>query len=365
MNGYQRIAIGLSLLCLLCGCAHDKLLRLETQDYVKVAEKTEASGRAFYDGMIESDRALWAELYAIDEKCTPKSLGPSAFSADTNDDGNVDSKDKGFCLSLSDEKDLRISNEIDRDMFQRQYAALAFLRSYLTALATASADPELSAEKEFKAAADDLALLSEALRVKSMLDKNQLEAVGNLIDFMENLSKEHRSAKEIRGIVETEHKNVHAAFDVLIEAMRKDISLKRSTASLKGAIEVFIAQTAPMDDKTMERRKKIIAMHYARIDIEEKEQHRIAACSAIPEKKIEQAIEARDAEAEESARREKSHCEFPEAGAMLAAKQASLDFIDLALEGRMSAKQKARLIKMQRENFMRAVSIFIDVTTAF
>lgn len=377
MNGYLRIATVLFFLSALCGCAHDKLLRLETQDYVKVAEKTEASGRAFYDGMIEGDRALWAELYAIDEKCTPKSLGPSAFSADTNGDRNIDGKDRGFCLSLSDEKDIRVSNEIDRGMFQRQYAALAFLRSYLTALATASADPELSAEKEFKAAAADFEILLNALKnlkkkkknaegkEEALLSDDQIGVVSSLIGSIEELSKNHTSAKEIRRAVESNRYKVNSAFDVLTAAMKEDKSLSDLTIEMNSTLNSYVALQATSQDKTREARKKLIFAHYQRIDAQEKESRRILACNAAADTASKNAHKSQDDEAKRKAELEKQLCEFPEAGAMLAAKQASLDFIDLALEGRMSAKQKARLIKMQRENFMRAVSIFIDVTTAF
>lgn len=359
----MMIAIALAA-SLLSGCAHDELLRLETQDYVKVADKVEASGRAFYDGMVEGDRALWAELYALDEKCTPESLRPSIFTSDTNRDGKIDDADNGFCDAELDENSKFISREIERSMFAEQYAALAFLRSFLTALANASADPELRASKEFKAAAVDLAALSKALNKKAPLTGEQVEAFGNLIDFMEELSRDHRSAKEIRQIIEDNHEDVSAAFDVLIAAMQKDKSLQGATGSLKNSLEQ-VHDRASAKDKIKEMRRKLIASHYARVDTEEKEIQRVDACEAIADRKIRHAQDARGEDEEKQARLEKAICPFPEAGAMLAAKQANQDFVDLALEGRMSNKQKARLMKLQRENFMRAVSIFIDLTGVF
>jgi hypothetical protein len=357
-------AMAFSLL-LISGCAHDKLLRLETRDYVKVAEKTEASGRAFYDGIVESDRNLWAELHAIDENCTPKSLRPSAFDPDTNGDGKLDDRDDGFCRVVSDEKGEIVSQEIERKMFGPQYAALSFIRSYLAALATASADPQLNAAKEFKSAAADLALLSQALKAKqNPLTEDQVQAVGELVDFIEALSQDHRSAKEVRRIVDENQTKVDAAFDVLIAAMRSDQGLRRSTQGSKDMLEAYRGiQVAVKDKEKEDRRRRLIEMHYARVDAEENEIRRVAACEKLAERKMEAAkqdprIDMQDAQAE------KDICPFAEAGAMRAAKQANADFVALALEGRMSAKQKARLIRMQREHFMRAVSIFIDLAGA-
>ena len=56
MNGIFRLLAACAAL-FVSGCAYNQLLRMETKDYVATAQHAEAGGRAFYDGIIASDRA--------------------------------------------------------------------------------------------------------------------------------------------------------------------------------------------------------------------------------------------------------------------------------------------------------------------
>jgi hypothetical protein len=334
MNGIFRL-FAITAAILLCGCAHNQLLRLETKDYVVTADRAEASGRAFYDGIIASDRALWAGLHAFDARCTPRSLRESYF--------NPDGSSRGLCSTTPPFKGAQPGEDIDRATFAKQYAALDFVASYLKALAEASADPELKAADAFKLAAADLDVLFRLFKAENPLDKDGAAAIQELVGLIDELAQDARSAAEIRALVRERGARADAAFAALSEWLVRDARLKQATDDISLHFNVFRAIDGGASDV---ERGRIIETHYAGIDARETVARRYAACMA---------------RAEVALRR---FCAHPEAGLMYLAGQSHRELVGLA-DGRMNARQKARFMALQRAYFFRVASLFLDLTGAF
>ncbi|MGN6152174.1 MAG: hypothetical protein ACTHOH_09230 [Lysobacteraceae bacterium] len=327
--------IALAALLVLPGCAHDKLLRLETAEYALAAKDAQSKGRAFYDGLIRQDREFWIARYQRDPACKPESMSPSY--ANGNLPGNR------ICSSdPKSEKDNPL-HDLRRTDFASRYAALSFIGHYLDALAKASVDPELGAEEDFTAAVGDLNTLLSAFKEQKIPD-TKTAAIGKLVGFMEELSKEHRSAEEIRLIVAERRSGVDDAFRVLVLALKDDKSLEKATSNIILLDRMVIANGAS-GSEARELRRQVMEQHFLMQD----DVQRIEACekaaSTRPDGKL--GLSERDL------------CAIPEAGLMLAAWQSHDAFLDL-IDGHLSAKQKARLVRLQRENFMRLAELYLQ-----
>jgi hypothetical protein len=343
MNGMFRL-LAITTVMWLSGCAHNQLLRLETKDYVVATRQAEAGGRAFYDGIIASDRALWASLHAYDPKCMPRSLRDSYFDADTNGDGRVDKEDQGLRCVTHPTSFARVpSEDIDRATFAKQYAALDFVASYLNALAEASADPELKAADAFKQASADLDVLFRLFKTESPVDKDEVAAIQELVDLIDELAKDARSAAEIRSIVRKRGARAEAAFAALSEWLMRDAILKQATDGIALHFNAFRAIDGRASDV---ERGRIIETHYAGIDAREAVEQRYATCMAGADVPL------------------RRFCSHPEAGLMHLAGQSHRELTGL-VDGRMSARQKARFMSLQRAYFFRVASLFLDLTSVF
>ncbi len=334
MNGILRL-LAASAALFASGCAHNQLLRLETKDYVATAQHAEAGGRAFYDGIIASDRALWAGLHAFDARCTPRSLRESYF--------NPEGASRGLCSATPPFKGAQPSEDIDRATFAKQYAALDFVASYIKALAEASTDPELKAADSFKQAAADLDVLFRLFNAENPLDKDGAAAIQELVGLIDELAQDARSAAEIRALVRDRGPRADAAFAALGEWLVRDARLKQATDGMNLYFNVLRAVDGGASDV---ERGRIMETHYAGIDAREAVARRYAACMAGAE--VEQ----------------RRFCAHPEAGLMHLAGQSHRELVGLA-GGNMNARQKARFMKLQRAYFFRVASLFIDLTGAF
>lgn len=324
----------------LSGCAHDKLLRLETKDFAASAKDSEVRGRAFYDDLIKNDRELWIALHQFDTNCKPHSMQPSFFRSDL--------PGRRLCDATPERPGQRPAFDLKRSDFAAEYAALAFISRYLTALSKAAADPELGAREDFVAAAGDLNLLLEVFRQQGIA-QNRIDAVGDLLGLIEELAKEHRSAAEIRSIVAENRDATGKAFRQLILALKRDQHHQTALASAKSALAI-VADTAADGSLGAASRKRVIELHYADIDARQRTEDcgNSASADVYPEIGI----------------GERDLCGFPEAGVMLAAWRSHRAFLDL-IDGRMNKRQKARLIALQRENFRRIARLYLDIAGVF
>jgi hypothetical protein len=327
--------IALAALLALTGCAHDKLLRLETAEYALAAKDAQSKGREFYDRLLRQDREFWVARYQQDPECTPESMKKSYARDDLP--GNR------FCSGEQQSAKDEPLRDLRRSDFASRYAALSFIGHYLDALAKASADPELGAKQDFAAAVGDLNTLLSALKKGGVPDE-QTSAIGELVGFVEELSKEHRSAEEIRSIVAERRSRVDGAFRVLVLALKDDKSLEKATSNMDLLERIVIANGAS-GNNARELRRQIMEKHFLMQD----ERQRIEACekaaSTRPDGKL--GLSERDL------------CAIPEAGLMLAAWQSHDAFLKL-IDGHLSAKQKARLLRLQRENFMRLTKLYLQ-----
>lgn len=335
MSMCRPCSVALSALLVLSGCAHDKLLRLETAEYAAAAKDAQSQGRAFYDGLIRQDREFWIATYRADPACTPESMAPSYARADLP--GNR------LCTDKPQRKNQPPLQDLRRSDFASRYAALSFIGHYLDALAKASADPELGAKEDFTAAVGDLNTLLSVFKADNIPEQDSA-AIGELIGFAEALAKEHRSAEEIRAIVAERRSRVDDAFRVLVLALRNDKSLQEATSDSALLERIVIANGASGSDAP-ELRRQVLERHF----LMEDERQRIGAC--------EQAAATRPAG--KLGLSERDLCATPEAGLMLAAWQSHDAFLDL-IDGHLSAKQKARLVRLQRENFMRLARLYLQ-----
>jgi hypothetical protein len=339
---YRTLFVAVLVLSFAClsGCAHDKLLRLETKDFTASAKDSEARGRAFYDDLIKNDRELWVALHQYDPNCKPHSMQPSFFRSDLSG--------RRLCDATPQRPEQRPAFDLKRSDFATEYAALAFIARYLTALSKAAADPELDAREDFVAAAQDLNLLLEVFRERK-IEQNRIDAVGDLVGFINELAKEHHSAKEIRSIVAENRHAVDRAFGQLILVLKKDKFHENALDSAKSAL-AMVADTAPDGSLGAASRKKVIELHYAKEDALQraKDCENSASKNKYPEIGI----------------GEHDLCGFPEAGVMFAAWRSHRAFLGL-IDGRMSKRQKARLIGLQRENFRRIAKLYLDIVGVF
>ena len=326
------------------GCAHDKLLRQETQAFVAATQKSNAAGQEFYDRQIRKDHELWASLHQLDRKCTPASLRNSYFRTDLKA-GAV-----GLCLESAPSQGKQPSFDLSRADFAGQYAALKFVESYLGALAKASGDPTLHASKDFAAAAADLNTLLAVLGMKKVQD-GRITAVGDLAGLLEDLSKEHKSAKAIRAIVAEKRLRAESAFQEIVDALKRDKSHENATlASANALMDLAGNSTEALGISGAEARRIVIEMHYASID----EQDRVAKCEKSASGEVPEGVRYS----------EKELCRYPAAGVMQVAQQAHREFLGL-IDGRLSKAQKQKLINLQRENFIRVFKLYLSVVAAF
>lgn len=339
MNGYWRFANVLLLLIALCGCAHDALLREETQKFVEVARKSEAAGTAFYDGIIAKDREIWVFLHRVDPDCKPEPIGIS-YSQDSGGPLN-------FCRAPKpDETDFPLEG-INRDKFGSRYAALQFIDTYLVALAKVSEDPKLDASENFKSAASKLNLLLDVLKEENVSDA-RVGAVADLALMLEQLSMDRESAKAIRAIAVKDSQRIDANFTQLIVWLDRDEATKIAQNRL---FEGILSQVSDSNQNVgLEARRMWMENRFQKIDSEQK----IAQCKS-------------DASAETidgTSFSQQSLCGRTAAGAMLAGWQAHKGFVSL-IGGNMSKKQKARLLSLQRQNFFKILKLYVDFTGVF
>ncbi len=329
---------------ILAGCAHDKLLRQETQAFAAAAQKSNAVGREFYERQIRNDRELWATLHQLDPTCTPASVKPSYF--------RLDGGAGGLCSKSASSPGKQPSFDLSRADFAGQYAALKFIESYLGALAKAAGDPTLDASKDFAAAAADLNTLLTVFGMQAMAD-DRTTAIGDLVGLVEELSKEHKSARAIRAIVAEKRQGAESAFQQIVDALKRDKSLENDTqASMRTILDVAgnASYTGLSDIQSADARREFIELHYLRVD----EVDRIAQCE-------EGASDKAPADVRYS---EKELCGSPAAGVMQAAQQSHREFLGL-IDGRLSKAQKQKLIKLQRQNLMRAIKLYLGLIAAF
>lgn len=330
------VAFVVSIIVLaLSGCAHDKLLRLETAEYATAAKDAQSRGRAFYDGLIRQDREIWLTLNQYDSHCTPESMsGSYTLSKPT----------KGrLCSSTPERKGQQPLASLRRSEYATQYAALSFIGHYLDGLAKASVDPELGGKEDFVAALGDLNTLLSAFG-KSGINEAQTNAVGELVDFVEQMTKERQSADDIRGIVAERRDRVDFAFRQLILSLKRDKQDELAAAAVKTLADL-VAATDAKGVTNAAARRRTMELHF----LAEDEKQRVADCAS-----------AADGDQIEGLRlSERDLCAYPEAGMMLAAWRAHRAFLDL-VDGRLSTKQKARLVHLQRENFMRMVKLYLQ-----
>jgi hypothetical protein len=339
MNGYWRFA-NVLLLAALCGCAHDALLREETQKFVEVARKSETAGTAFYDGIIAKDREIWVFLHRVDPDCKPKPLGESY--SDESDENPLN-----FCRSTK-------RNDIDvpilaftRDNFASRYAALEFIDSYLQALADVSQDPTLDGSENFKSAAAKLNHLLQALEKEQVSDA-RISAVSDLAGMLKQLSEDRESARAIRSIAGEKSKRVDADFKQLINWLEKD-EVKKTAQNSR--FDGILSQVSDSNQNVgLEARRMWIENSFQKIDREQK----VTQCS-------------RDASAETidgTSFSQRSLCGKTAAGSMLAGWQAHKDFVSL-IDGNLSKKQKAHLLSLHREKFFRILKLYVDFAGVF
>ncbi|NUQ86303.1 MAG: hypothetical protein HUU11_16480, partial [Anaerolineales bacterium] len=232
----------------LSGCAHDKLLRLETKDFAASAKDSEVRGRAFYDDLIKNDRELWIALNQFDPECKPPSMRPSFFRADL--------PGRRLCDAEPSRPKQPQAHELRRIDFAAEYAALAFVARYLTALSKAAEDPELGAREEFVAAAGDLNLLLEVFK-QNKIEQDRIDAIGDLVGLIEDLAKEHRSAEEIRKIVADNRDAADRAFRELILALKNDQAQKKALTSAKESLDLLDATAADGSLSAASRKRMI------------------------------------------------------------------------------------------------------------
>lgn len=334
MSRYPGFCIALAGALALSGCAHDKLLRLETAEYAVAAKDAQSKGRAFYDGLIRQDREFWIALNQLDATCKPASMKASYVRGDLSGDR--------ICTQQKTSDGDQALSELDRATLRKQYAALSFIEHYLEALSKASAEPELKAKENFDAAIGDVNTLLSAFKAEE-IPTTETAAVGELIGLMEELSSDHESAEDIRRIVAERRDRTDAAFRQLILALKRDRKDEENVQSIKALIESLVGAGANGEPSRKARRRQM-EMHFQQRD----ESFRIAECEAAAGKDTIPALGLS----------EKDLCPYQEAGMMLAAWRSHNAFLDL-IDGRLSAKQKARLVRMQRENFMRMVKLYL------
>lgn len=329
---------------MLAGCAHDKLLRQETQAFAATAQKSSAQGREFYERQIRDDRELWASLYQLDRKCTPASFRPSYF--------RLDGGAGALCSERAPSPGEPPSSELSRSHFAHQYAALKFIESYLVALTKAAGDPTLDASKDFAAAAADLNTLLTTFGMQTMAE-DRTTAIGELVGLVEELSKERKSAKAIRAIVAEKRQGAESAFQLIVDSLKQDTGNEKTT---RAAMLATLAMVGNASDagvwgrQSGDARRKFLELRYR--DIDEKE--RILECERNASDKTPAGVRYS----------EKALCVSPAAGMMQAAQQAHREFLGL-IDGRLSKAQKEKLIKLQRQNLMRAIKLYLGLVAAF
>jgi uncharacterized protein (UPF0147 family) len=324
---------------MLCGCAHDALLREETQKFVEVAHRSETAGTAFYDGLVKKDREIWAFIHRVDPDCKPQPVGKS-YSDATNDPLN-------FCKSRSSDPMELPLIMATRDKFSSRYAALEFISGYLEALAEVSQDPKIDASERFKSSAERLNLLLQTIREDNISDA-RIEAVASLANMLQQLSKDRESAKAIRRIAAENAEKIDADFRRLIVWLSHDEVMKTSQNDRLGGM---LSQVSDSDSSAgMQARTMWIENRFYVIDLKQKfdECVRKASDEQIPGLELSK----------------RDLCGKTAAGAMLAGWQAHQDFVSL-IDGRLNAKQKARLMQLHRSNFFKVLKLYLDVTGVF
>ena len=316
-------------LATLCGCARNTLLREEAHDFAEGAATAALGSRAFYDSAIATDRELRIALLTLDSDCVPAELRP--------DPGGP------ACTIAGETVELR--GALTRDSFSREYAHLDFLASYLAALAELTADIESHSGENFKAAKADLDTLLAIVGNDAPLSDDAAGAVSELLDFVNTLSKEHASAKEIRAVLRSKGDRAHQGLTALAKALLQDAQLREAGEAAVHRITEVSVQQGLLGDATA--RAQTLQSWYARDD-------RRHAAAVL-------AQHCKDTTADADARR---FCGAPAAGLMAAAAATHRELLDLE-EGKLNARQKARQARIVYGRFMQAAKLFVKLVAVF
>ncbi len=313
----------------LAGCAHDALLREETGAFAKHAGAAAEAGITFYDDVVGADRALRTTLIVLDRNCLP---------------AEINAGHPALC-TLGEAK-VPIGGVFTPETFEREYAQLRFLASYIGALAKFAGDIDSNSGANFEAAKEDL----EAFRAlfgngKPVLDDDRTEAVSSLLDFLNQLANESASAKQIRLLLETQGEHAATALETLATGLLEDNVQLESALRTNAGLQRFIVRHGLVDDPGT--RGALLTSYYAAGDLDRATTAKRTRCLAS---------DRPDAE--------KRFCGAPAAGLMHAAADAHRELVVLST-GTLNVRQRARLARLSYERFVTAVKLFVDLRSVF
>lgn len=316
------------VMCCLAGCgAKNALLREETAAFAESAAVATDRGVAFYDDVVDADRELRKMLLKLDAGCIPSEFAAGTPQCRIGDAATA------------------VGGSLPRSTFAFERAQLSFLANYIGALADLAGDVESHAGANFESAIGDL----EAIRAlfgssSALISDERIAATSSLLDFINELSKEHASAKAIRQKLESDGPRAREAFDVLAAKLKEDNRFLTGALDEQKKWSQFVVARQLID--APEARAAALTSAYATADLLDEQDERTKRCTATASPAM------------------KPYCGAPAAGLMAAAAIAHSDLISLAA-GNYTAEHKARMAKIALKRFVAAAKLFVSLTGVY
>lgn len=340
MRNQLTLVVFLAAAALLQGCVRSQLLRQETQAFATTADRAAAAGAKFYEELIESDRDLYAMFYALDASCRPPSINRGVYWLKKARTKNPDR----WCSDKPASDTITLSAAFSHDSFEREFSALAFTATYITALTELAADHKATAATQFADAAADINTLLAAAKKDPVLNKDQIEAASSLFGFLQEISASANSAREIRSLLDAHGVKAKENLDLLSEALLMDSAFVDADLEAKIGTATSALNNGKLSDPFL--RHSVLASYYRAIDIKGSLNAFKKKCEANAEHDV------------------KKYCGAKAAGLMHIAAVAHKDLLNLAT-GNLNAEQKAKEAKLAYARFISAVRLFVSLTAAF
>lgn len=207
----MTLLLTLALSLALSACVKDLMLRMDSEEFTKVAKEALTHSDQTFDGLIKSDRDLWVALYTLDRDCLPPEFGPVFIYTDPPEFDE-------WCVRSAATGAIELKAVVTYQSIESQKQLVRALLSYVTALTNAVATKSKRAD-HFADASADLGTFFEALDKESPLDDTRTKAVKGLLDFVSELERDAASAKAIRAILKAKGATATADFTTLQNAL--------------------------------------------------------------------------------------------------------------------------------------------------
>lgn len=320
---------------LLSGCVKNQLLRLEAHDFSKQAIVVADTARGTYLERVQANNELHDLTYAVDGRCIP----PRYRAGSPLPPAKADEKSDIYRLCS------KLNNQLTYASFDQQLKSVDFVASYVSALAVASAEPEMIASVQFAQAAADFKVLREAMN-NSGLGDDRVKAISSLLNAIELASDDASSAEKIRLAFKDHGASAQRQMEALsvdLLSVAHDGKFDRDSTSL---VREHIVRSMPEGVVGgMSRRELMEDIHRHELD-EWLQTKSLERCEKAASDKLEK------------------YCRSPAAGLMYAASQAHAELSGL-IEGNPSDRQRQRAATLAYRQFISVVGVFVGLRASF